>query len=157
MTRSIGLTALLALVVGLGACVPRVQQPEITLGGARLASVGFTGGVVDVRLSVHNPNRFAVEARGLTYDLEVRDAQRDRWVPFTEGRIDDTIRVDGRDTRELTVPVEFTFRGLNEALRSLLDQGAFEYRISGVVELSGPVRRDLRYQHAGRYEPAGAG
>jgi len=38
-------------------------------------------------------------------------------------------------------------------MRSLIDRGSFDYRISGVVELQGPVRRDIRYQHAGRYAP----
>jgi LEA14-like dessication related protein len=140
----------------LAACVPRVQQPEVWLEGARLASVGITGGVVDVRLSIHNPNRFAVEARGLTYQLEVRDPVADRWVPFTDGRLDGELRVGGRDTVEVTIPVEFSYRGLNEALRALVDRGSFDYRLAGVVELQGPVRRDIRYQHTGRYAPTGA-
>jgi LEA14-like dessication related protein len=87
MSRTMGLVLLAASAV-LAACVPRVQQPEVSLHGARLASLGLAGGVIEVRLSVHNPNRFAVETRGLTYDLALRDADRDRWVEFTEGRID---------------------------------------------------------------------
>jgi LEA14-like dessication related protein len=137
------------------ACVPSVEQPEIRLEGARLASIGLTGGVIEVRLSVHNPNRFAVQARGLTYDLEVRDPERDQWVAFTDGRLDGDLRVGGRDMTEVVLPVDFTFRGLGEAMRGLLDRGSFDYRLSGVVELEAPVRRDIRYQHAGRYSHSG--
>lgn len=146
---------LLAAAVTLSACMPRVQQPEIVLESVRLSSLGLRGGVVDVRLSIHNPNRFAVDARGLTYDLQLRDPDREDWVAFTEGRLDGDLRVASRATREVSVPVEFTYRGLGEAMRSLIDRGAFDYRISGVVELQGPVRRDIRYQHAGRYSPGG--
>jgi LEA14-like dessication related protein len=155
-TRILTMT-LLAAVVALGACAPRVEQPEIRLEEARLASLGIRGGVIELRLSVHNPNRFAVEARGLTYDLEVRDPDREVWIPFTDGRIDETLRVGARDGTEIRLPVEFTYRGLGEAMRGLLDRGSFEYRVSGVVELQTPVRRDVRYQHAGRYAPSGDG
>jgi LEA14-like dessication related protein len=154
MSRTMGLVLLTASAV-LASCVPRVQQPEVSLQGARLASLGLSGGVIEVRLSVHNPNRFAVETRGLTYDLALRDADRDRWVEFTEGRIDDALRVPGRETLEVTLPVQFSYRGLDEALRALITRGSFDYRLSGVVELQGPVRRDIRYQHTGRYSPSG--
>jgi LEA14-like dessication related protein len=154
MNRTMGMV-LLAVVVPLAACVSRVQQPEVSLQGARLASLGLSGGVIEVRLSVHNPNRFAVETRGLTYDLSLRDPAREGWVEFTEGRIDDALRVPGRDTMEVTLPVQFSYRGLDEALRALISRGSFEYRLSGIVELEGPVRRDIRYQHTGRYSPNG--
>lgn len=152
-TRTMGLVAL-GIVTALAACAPRVQQPEIRMEEARVASLGIRGGVLDVRLSVHNPNRFSVEARGLTYDLEIRDPERDLWIPFTDGRIEDTLRVGARDAIEVTLPVEFSYRGLGEALRGVITRGSFEYRLSGVVEIQSPVRRDIQYQHAGRYTPA---
>jgi LEA14-like dessication related protein len=154
MIRTMGLV-LLATSAVLAACVPRVQQPEVSLQGARLASLGLAGGVIEVRLSVHNPNRFAIVTRGLTYDLALRDPAREDWVEFTEGRIDEVLRVPSRDTLEVMVPVEFSYRGLDEALRALISRGSFEYRLSGVVELQGPVRRDIRYRHTGRYSPTG--
>jgi LEA14-like dessication related protein len=155
MKRTIG-SAVLVVLATLGACMPRVEQPEVWLEGVRISSLGLTGGVVDVRLSVHNPNRFAVEARALSYDFQIRDPDGERWVPFTGGRLDGDLRVAARDTLEVRVPVEFSYRGLGEAWRSLVDRGSFDYRVSGVVELQGPVRRDIRYQHAGRYAPTGA-
>lgn len=150
---SLTLVLLAASLVAAG-CVPRVQQPQVWLQGARLASLGISGGVVDVRLSVHNPNGFAVETRGLTYDLALRDPDAEEWVDFTDGRIDEPLRVGARDTLEVVVPVEFSYRGLGRAMRSLIEQGAFDYRLSGVVELRGPIRRDIRYDHTGRYAPS---
>jgi LEA14-like dessication related protein len=155
MRNILKIGALAALLLALGACLPRVQQPQVWLDGARLSSLGLRGAVVDVRLSVHNPNSFAVETRGLSYDLAVRELGSEQWVDFTEGRIDEPLRVGARDTVEVVVPVEFSYRGLGDAFRSLIDQGAFDYRVSGVVELQGPVRRNIPYRHTGRYEPNG--
>jgi LEA14-like dessication related protein len=149
-------SVLVVLAATLGACVPTVERPEVWLEGVRISSLGLTGGVVDVRLNVHNPNRFAVQAQALTYDFQILDRESEQWVPFTDGRIDDNLRVGARDTLAVSVPVQFSYRGLGEAWRSLIDRGSFDYRVSGVVELQGPVRRDIRYQHAGRYAPNGA-
>jgi LEA14-like dessication related protein len=151
LTTRTMLPALMALA--LSACAARMQQPEVWLEGARLASLGLSGGVVNVRLSVHNPNRFGVTARGLTYDLEVRDAAGTGWIPFTDGRLDHELRIGGRDTLEVEVPVAFSYEGLGGAIRSLMDHGAFDYRVSGVVELKGLVRRQIPYQYMGRYVP----
>jgi LEA14-like dessication related protein len=149
-------SVLATLLLAVGACTPTVEQPEIWLEGVRIASLGLTGGVVEVQMSVHNPNRFAVQARGLTYDFQIRDPEGDRWIPFTDGRLDGDLRVAPRDTAQVSVPVEFSYRGLGEAWRGLLDRGSFDYRVSGVVELQSPVRRDIRYRHAGRYAPTSA-
>lgn len=147
------LAGLLAvLVVG---CGPKVQQPDVWLAGVRLASIGLTGGVVNVQLSVYNPNRFAFRASGLTYDVELEDPEGDGWIDFAEGRIDRRLEVAAGDTAVIEVPVEFEFRRVGQALRGLLDRGSFDYRVSGIVALEGPVQRDFRYRHAGAVTPGG--
>lgn len=147
--------AWVALVAGLAACVPKVEQPRVWLDGARLASIGLNGGVVDVRLSVFNPNTFALRARGLSYDLDLEDGDGGDWVNFTEGRVDRDLEVPAGDTAEVSVPVEFTYSGVGRMVRGLLDRGAFDYRVSGVVELEGPIRRDIDYRHTGTVTSSG--
>lgn len=137
------------------ACIPRVQQPEIWLGGVRLASLGLNGGVVDVRLSVYNPNRFDLDASGLTYDLDLGDPEGDGWIDFTEGTLDQRLRVGSRDTADVVIPVEFSFRSLGQLSRSLLERGTLEYRVRGAVALEGPIRRDIGYRHEGTVSPSG--
>jgi LEA14-like dessication related protein len=145
-----GLVALLT-----SACIPKVEQPEVWLAGARLASLGLSGGVVDVELSVYNPNRFALRASGLTYDLDLEEPGEDRWLDFTEGRFQEDLEVASGDTAVVVVPVEFDYGELGRALRSLLERGSFDYRVSGMVALEGPVQRDIRYRHAGQVTPDG--
>ncbi len=147
------LAGLLAvLVVG---CVPKVQQPDVWLAGASLGSIGFTGGVVNVQLSVYNPNRFAFRASGLTYDVDLEHPDGSGWLDFTEGRLERRLEVAAGDTVMVEIPVEFEYRRLGQALRGLLDQGSFDYRVSGIVALEGPVQRDFSYRHSGAVTPSG--
>lgn len=147
------LVALVGLLVA--SCIPKVQQPEVRVAGARLASLGLSGGVVDVRMSVYNPNRFALRANGLTYDLDFESPETGEWFDFTDGRVDQRLEVDAGDTAEVVIPVEFTYRGLGEVMRGLLERGTFEYRVSGLVAVEGPIERDIRYSHNGTVTPTG--
>lgn len=152
--RAVPLLTVLLTVLAAG-CVPRVQQPEVWMTGARLVSLGFRGGVIDVELGVHNPNDFPVRADGLTYDLDFHDPDGDDWLDFAEGRVDERLRVLSGDTASVVVPVEFSYGALGSAIRGLLDRGAFEYRVSGVVAVEEPVVRDIRYRHSGTVTPSG--
>jgi LEA14-like dessication related protein len=147
------LAALLA--VAASSCVPRLEQPEVSVAGARLASLGLNGGVVDVRLSVYNPNRFALRATGLTYDLDFQNPSDDSWFDFTEGRVDEDLEVAAGDSQTVVIPVEFTYRGLGDVVRGLLDRGTFDYRVSGEVAVERPIRREIRYRHTGTVTPGG--
>lgn len=148
--------AIVALVAAMASsCIPKVEQPEVSVAGARLASLGLTGGVVDIRLSVYNPNRFALRASGLTYDLDFQDPSQDSWFDFTEGRLDEELEVAAGDTALVVVPVQFTYQGLGEVLRGLLDRGTFDYRVSGEVAVERPIRREIRYRHTGTVTPSG--
>lgn len=144
-------------MLGLGfltACVPNVEQPEVWVSGARLGSIGLSGGSVDVRLEVYNPNGFAFQASGLTYDLDFQDPDGG-WFDFTDGRLERDLAVPAGDTVEVVVPVEFTFSGLGSVVRGLLDRGSFEYRVSGDVALEEPIRRGIPFRHTGTVTPSG--
>jgi LEA14-like dessication related protein len=145
--------ALTAVLVS--SCVRRVEQPDVWLNGARLVSLGITGGVIDVELGVYNPNSFVVRAGGLSYDLDFEDPGGEDWLDFAEGRIDDLVPVPARDTATVVVPVEFDYRGLGAAVRALLERGSFQYRVSGLVAVEEPVVRDIRYRHSGTVTPDG--
>lgn len=152
ITRGTLAAALLALTA---ACMPKVEQPDVWLLGARLVSLGISGGVIDVELGVHNPNGFPVRAGGLTYDLDFEDEEGDGWLDVAEGRLEENLRIQAGDTASVVVPVEFSYRGLGGAIRGLLDRGSFEYRVTGLVAVEEPVVRDIRYRHSGTVTPGG--
>ena len=143
------------LLLSVTACGPKVQQPDIWLTGVRLVSLGLRGGVIDVELEVYNPNRFAIRAGGLTYDLDFEDPTGEDWLDFAEGRLDERLQIRAGDTASVVIPVEFSYRGLSGAVRGLLDRGSFEYRVDGLVAVEAPVVRDIPYRHSGTVTPSG--
>lgn len=147
------LSALVALLAT--GCAPKVEQPDVWLSGARLVSLGIRGGVIDVELGVHNPNRFTIRAAGLTYDLDFQDPDGDGWLDFAEGRASEDLRIESGDTASVVIPVEFSYSGLGGAVRGLLDRGSFDYQVDGLVAVEAPVVRDIRYRHSGTVTPSG--
>lgn len=153
--RRVAVLAVLALATAAAACASRVQHPDVRLTGVRLASLGVRGGVVDVELEVHNPNRFAVRAAGLTYDLDFEDTSAGGWLDVAEGRAERNLRVGGGETVSVVIPVEFDYGGLGGAIRELLARGQFDYRVSGTVAVESPVARDFEYRQRGTVTPRG--
>jgi LEA14-like dessication related protein len=147
MTRTCALLVAAALASG---CM-KVHEPEVRLAGVRLAGIGLTGGTLQVRLQVVNPNRFALRADGLTYDLALGEpgSEAGDWIPFAQGTFPESLQVPARDSAIIDIPVEFSYRGVGGAIRSLLETGSFRYRVAGVVHVTGPIRRDLPYQRRG--------
>ncbi|MBI4410430.1 MAG: LEA type 2 family protein [Gemmatimonadetes bacterium] len=154
-----GSSFLVALLLLAAACIPELVKPDVRLAGVRLAGLGLSGGLLYVRLSVVNPNRFDLEADGLTYRLELSDpgAGEDGWVDLASGRFDEDVRVGARDSAVLSIPVEFTYRGAGGVVRSLLDRGTFDYRVSGVVVLEKPFGTEVPYRRTGTVSLAGEG
>lgn len=140
---------ILVVLMLLPACAAVFEQPEVQLAGIRLAGLGISGGTVVVRLDVANPNRFALDASGLTYDVDLLTRDGDDWLNLADGTFQDEVRVEAHDTASVEIPVAFSYGGLGSALRSLMDYGTVQYRIQGRIAVRSPVRRDIPYRHAG--------
>lgn len=146
----VALAIALVMVVGTTGCLPELKQPEVRLTGVRLGGIGLRGGLIYAQLNVVNPNRFALEADGIDYDLEIADsAEGGEWLELAEGRIEDDFRVDGRDSTVIEVPIEFSYDAVGGALRSILDRGTLNYRVSGRVAVETPVRTEVPYRKTG--------
>jgi LEA14-like dessication related protein len=142
-------TALL-LALPAAACAGAYRQPEVALEGVRVGSVGLRGGTLYAQLIVRNPNRFDLETRSMTYDLEVAHPTRaGEWVSFAQGTFDERVRVDSRGSTMLEVPIQFRYDDMGGAFRSILDTGSFIYRVSGNVQLSEPIGRNFPYRKQG--------
>ncbi|CAN5420839.1 hypothetical protein BH24GEM3_BH24GEM3_19180 [soil metagenome] len=132
----------LALVI-FGACTgPMYRQPEVTLQNVQLAGLGLRGGTLLVNLKVVNPNRFALNAERLRYDLLLRDSRTVNdtvWINFASGVLNQNFTVAARDSGSVEIPVEFTYAGLGGAASSLMRAGTFDYRASGTVDVRTPL------------------
>jgi LEA14-like dessication related protein len=149
--RGVQGVVVLLLAIAVSGCASAFQQPEVRFDGVRMGGIGVRGGLLYAQIHVTNPNRFAFETSALTYDLELRSPGdgEGQWVRLAEGTYAEPVRVGGRDSTMIEIPIEFTYAGLQGALRSVLDRGNVSYRVAGVVEVRDPVRRSVPYRRTG--------
>lgn len=150
-------TSALVLLMGVavGACSMAFRQPEVRFEGVRLGGLGLRGGTVYAQLHVINPNGFGLETTSLTYDLEISEDEADEWSRLAAGTFEEPIRVPGRDSAVVEIPIEFAYADAGAAMRSILDRGTFDYRVSGLVSVLDPVRRNVPYRRTGKVSLAG--
>jgi LEA14-like dessication related protein len=150
--RRATIVALLAVGAGMAGCIPGFRQPEVHLETVRLGSIGLSGATLVARLHVINPNGYRLETSSLTYNLELADdtGGATGWVPFASGTFAEPIEVAGRDSARVELPIDLRFDGLSRVARSVLDRGTLDYRVSGIVEVRRPLRRNVPYRRTGR-------
>ncbi len=126
------------------------QEPVVSVRNIRLNGLGLTGGSVDVALAVYNPNNYRLDATRLTYQL-LFDT-----VSFATGALTERQTVQGRDTLLVSIPVNFSYRGVGEAGRQILNTGTVNYRLLGDVTVGSPLGNfTVPYSASGRFSTLG--
>ena len=153
--RRVMLGAVAAAVAGIAGCSAigrqAFQQPIVRLQDVRVNGVGLTGGNLDVRLSVYNPNGYRLDATRMTYNLLVGDS-----VPLATGTVNTRFTVDGKDSSVVPIPVNFTYSGIGAAGRQLLNSGGVNYRVQGDVTVGTVVGSfSVPYSATGRFNALG--
>jgi LEA14-like dessication related protein len=148
----VGLTV--AAVAGAYGCASlgrnAFSQPVVTLKDVKLQGIGMTGGSFDVVLSVYNPNGYRLDATQLNYNLFVDT------VRFANGTLNQQFTVQENDSTTVTVPVNFSYAGVGEAGRQLLNTGSVNYRVAGDVRVATPVGSfTVPYDRTGRFSTLG--
>lgn len=141
-------TAAIAIVAGCSALGKQAfQQPIVHLQDVRLNGVGITGGNLDVKLSVYNPNGYRLDATRMTYNVLVGTD-----VQVATGALDSRFTVNTNDSTVVTVPVSFTYTGIGAAGRQLLNTGGVDYRVTGDVTVGTVVGNfTVPYSATGRF------
>lgn len=125
-------------------------EPVVTLKDVKLQGIGMTGGSFDVVLSVYNPNGYRLDASQLNYNLFV-DTLR-----FANGTLNQQFTVQEKDSAIVRVPVNFSYAGVGEAGRQLLNTGSVNYRVTGDVTVATPVGSfKVPYDRTGRFSTLG--
>ena len=128
-----------------------LEQPVVTLKDVQVRGLGLSGGNLDVLLSVYNPNKYRLDATRLTYKVLLGDS-----VSLANGTVDSHFTVQDRDSTTVRIPVTFTYAGIGEAGRQLLQMGAVNYRVMGDVTvgtLAGNIT--VPYSSTGRFTTTG--
>jgi LEA14-like dessication related protein len=147
---------LLPILLLAAACSSAVRQPVVRLESMRVGGIGLRGGTLYAQVYVGNPNGFDLQTRSLTYDMQVEHPDSaGRWVSFSQGTVEEPIRVRGNSSTVIEVPIQFRYESLGGAFRSILDTGTFNYRVRGDVQLSQPLGRTIPYSKTGIVSLAG--
>ena len=141
-------TAAITVVAGCSALGKQAfQQPIVHLQDVRVNGVGLTGGNLDVKLSVYNPNGYRMDATRMTYNVMVGDSVR-----FATGTVDSRFTVNSNDSSVVTVPVSFTYLGVGAAGRQLMNTGGVNYHVTGDVTVGTVVGNfTIPYSATGRF------
>jgi LEA14-like dessication related protein len=130
--RRLLLGGVVAAVVATAGCsmlgARNFKQPVVHLQDVRVNGLGLTGGNLDVKLSVYNPNGFRLDATRMEYEVFVGDS-----VHMAQGAMDNRFTVNSNDSSFVTIPVNFTYAGIGAAGRQLLNTGGVNYRVTGKV------------------------
>lgn len=150
-TRGTALALVIAAVAGC-ATVGRqlLAEPVVSVREVRLEGLGLTGGALDVVLGVYNPNHFDLSGTRVTYEVYVDS------VSLGTGASDAQFAVRSGDSTEVHLPLSFTWAGVGEAGRQLLNQGSVPYRVTGDLTVGSAVGNlTVPYDHTGRITTLG--
>ena len=150
MRKAVLLVVAAVTVAGASGCATLgrkvFKEPVVNFQQLSISGLGLTGGSLDVVLSVYNPNNFRLDASRLTYNLMIDS------VRFGSGALDQKFTVQSGDSTIVRLPINFTYAGIGEAGRQLLNTGSVNYRVSGDMTVGTPLGNFTRpYDRTGRY------
>ena len=145
-TRSATLIAA-ALLLSLSACI---RAPEVELTGVRVGGIGFRGATLIAELEITNPNRLAIETDSITFELAAQDASTPgTWSPVTAGTNTQRFRVERQNTATAEIPIELAYARFSTPMRSIVESGRFNYRVSGQVFVKKPLPKRIPFSQEG--------
>lgn len=126
------------------------RQPVVSLQDVKVTGVGLTGGSLDVVLNVENPNDFRLDATQMRYSVLVDT------VPFANGTTAQAFTVEGKRSQQVHIPINFTYAGVGQAGRQLMNTGSVNYTVRGDVTVGSPIGNfTVPFTQTGRYSTLG--
>jgi LEA14-like dessication related protein len=144
-TARVFVAALLCTLLS-GACsvLPDLQAPKLSVMSLKMQSADIFSQRLQVRMRVLNPNTRELPIKGISYRIEVNDAE------LAQGMTDAAFVVPAMGEAEFDVQVTANLAG---ALARLLARGGssetIEYRLVGSVALSSGFLRRIPFDERG--------
>jgi LEA14-like dessication related protein len=126
------------------------RQPVVSLQDVKVTGIGLNGGSLDVVLNVQNPNDFRLDATQMHYAVLVDT------VPFANGTTTQPFTVEGKRAQQVHIPINFTYAGVGQAGRQLMNTGSVNYTVRGDVVVGSPIGNfTVPFSQTGRYSTLG--
>ncbi len=141
--RAVLIGALVSVGCALGGRLS-FREPTVTLETVEIVGIGFTGGSLNVRLDVHNPNRYEIRAIRMTAGLDLEDTH------FGDAAIDRDVILPAETNTAVDIPVTFTWQGVGAGARALLQRGTVGYALDSRITVATPVgERTFEFRDGG--------
>lgn len=108
--------------------LPLPKLPELDLVNASLSSISFDSTEIKVRIRVKNENNFPIKIDPFPYVL-VSDNKE-----LASGRLEKSVKLDGKQSTDLIINVKVNFAQLGEALMENLKNETFKGDVKGSYE-----------------------
>jgi LEA14-like dessication related protein len=141
--RRAGLAALAVASLAGCAALPKYEAPKLSVVTMKVQSADIFSQRVQMRMRVFNPNARELPVKGITYRVEVNDAQ------FAQGVANEPFVVPAMGEAEFDVQVTANLAGALAKLLLRGSQDSLEYRLIGSVALSSGFLRRIPFDERG--------
>ncbi|HEX6065540.1 MAG TPA: LEA type 2 family protein [Longimicrobiales bacterium] len=127
-----------------------MESPVVDLTRVRVGGIGFEGATLVAQLQVDNPNRFGIKTDSVTFELQARDAgSNGNWTRVAAGTYPRQFEVAGRSSSRVDIPIELAYSALSTPVRSIIQRGRFDYRLTGQVFVRRPFPKRVPFTQDG--------
>jgi LEA14-like dessication related protein len=132
--------------------IPLPRMPRVDFGDINVKELSFSGADVEVSFRVRNPNPFSIAVSQVDYLLKVNGRE---WLDST---LDEEIRVEGSESREVRIPLRLSTTQLGSAMMDIMSgNSTFQYDLTGSAEISAdlegfPSGQLFPFELSGEYE-----
>ena len=125
------------------AVLPKFESPKLSVVSLKMQSGDFFSQKVLVRMRVFNPNDRELPIKGITYRLEVNDAE------LGNGSTAAPFIVPAMGEAEFDMQITANLAGALSKLLSRRDSSTLDYRLRGNVNLSSGFLRRIPFDERG--------
>ncbi len=129
--------SLAGLILGLLSCSLtqrlRFEAPSARLTGVTITGLGLSGGSLELKLDVLNPNSYTLRSTRLQVAIDLEN------TPFGSAALDRALELPPTSHSEVRVPLTFTWSGVGVGARAILSKGSLNYGLTGRILVDSPL------------------
>lgn len=133
MRRAILISATLATVGCALARQVRFEPPSARLAGVAITGLGLSGGSLELKLDVLNPNSYTLRSTRLQVAIDLEN------TPFGTAALDRPLELPPAAHSDVRVPLTFTWSGVGAGARAVLGKGSLAYGLTGRILVDTPL------------------
>lgn len=111
----------------------RFEAPSARLAGVTVTGLGLSGGSLELKLDVLNPNSYTLRSTRLQVTIDLEN------TPFGTAAIERPLELPPTAHSEVRVPLSFTWSGVGAGARAVLAKGSLNYGLTGRILVDTPL------------------